>query len=43
MKRHYLSNLEVLQFDLSNALLNNVKLQKQIKDKDVSTKKILAA
>ena len=37
MKRNYLNNVEVLQIDLSNALLNNVKLQKQIKDKDVRT------
>jgi len=42
MKRHYLSNLEVLQFDLSNALLNNVKLQKQIKDKDFEIKQYIS-
>ena len=41
MKRNYLNNVEVLQIDLSNALLDNVKLQKQIKDKDVRIETIL--
>ena len=41
MKRNHLHNVEVLQIDLSNALLDNVKLQKQIKDKDVRIETIL--
>jgi len=42
MKRNYLNNVEVLQIDLSNALLNNVKLQKQIKDKDFEIKQYIS-
>merc|ERR1719354_416275 len=41
-KRNYLNNVEVLQIDLSNALLNNVKLQKQIKDKDFEIKQYIS-